>query len=262
MKHNESEVTFLHEVVREAGKRVLELAQDGFDIQIKPDHSQVTTADFEVDRILKDRLLTTYPEDGWLSEETPDDRQRLEKNRVWILDPIDGTRNFISKIPYYAISIALVENQEPVIGMIFNPATNEMFSAVKDAGAYLNDQPIHVKTTSTQSLSCLANVSIKQRAELQVIEPKAEFQGFGSIAYALALQAAGQVDATLNPGNQNEWDIAAGMLLVQEAGGIIKDRHWQPIRFNQPYPTAPGIIATRSDKTATIQKMLEAITRT
>ena len=259
MNSDEMEVTFLHEIVREAGKRVLEIAQNGFDIKIKPDHSQVTTADLEVDQFLKERLLTAYPEDGWLSEETPDDRQRLKKNRVWILDPIDGTRNFISKIPYYAISIALVEKHESVMGVIYNPATNEMFSAVKDAGAYLNDNLIHVRNTPTESLACLANVSNSQRAKLQVIEPGIEFQGFGSIAYALALQASGQVDATINPGNQNEWDIAAGALLVQEAGGIIRDRLWQPIRFNQSSTMAPGIIATRSDKTSTIQKILKAL---
>ncbi len=254
-----AEMTFLDTVVREAGTRVLELAQDGFEITIKPDSSQVTTADLEVDRMLKDRLLTAFPQDGWLSEETPDDRRRLEKNRIWILDPIDGTRNFISKIPEYAISIALIENHVPIIGIIFNPATNEMFSAVKDEGACLNATPIHVKTAPTDQLTCLASISKSQHKNLQDLEPTIDFQGFGSIAYALALQAAGRVDITLNPGSQNEWDIAAGVLLVQEAGGTVRDRHWQTIPFNQPNTSTQGVIATRSDKSSTVQKLLESL---
>ncbi|WP_447970805.1 inositol monophosphatase family protein [Nitrospira sp. M1] len=254
--HDHTAADFLQFIAREAGARVLEIAKDGFDISIKPDSSQVTTADFEVDRMLKDQLLTKYPQDGWLSEESPDDRKRLEKSRVWILDPIDGTRNFISKIPQYAISIALVENQELTLSVIFNPATNEMFSAVKGEGAYLNDMPIHVKDTQTEQLLCLANVSPKQRAALKGIEPTIACQAFGSIAYALALQAAGRVDMTLNPGSQHEWDIAAGVLLIQEAGGTVADRNWQPIPFNQSNTTTKGVIATRPDKVSTVRQLL------
>lgn len=255
MTYDETEIMFLHEIVREAGRRVLELEQAGVDITIKSDHSQVTTADLEVDRILKDRLLTAYPDDGWLSEESPDDRQRLEKHRVWILDPIDGTRNFISKIPEYAISLALVEDHQPVIALIFNPAKDEMFSAVKGKGAYLNDTPIHVNTESNEPLTCLASVSKIQRTALEAYEPDLTFQPFGSIAYALAVQAAGLVDITLNPGSQNEWDIAAGVLLVQEAGGITTDRDGQPLRFNQPNTSTRGVIATHS-RAASITKTL------
>ncbi|WP_454064660.1 inositol monophosphatase family protein [Candidatus Nitrospira salsa] len=257
--HDHTTSTFLQMAVREAGARALELAEKGFEISIKSDLSQVTTADLEVDRMLQDRLLTRYPEDGWLSEETPDDRKRLDKKRVWILDPIDGTRNFISKIPQYAISIALVENHEPILGVIYNPATNEMFFAEKNAGAYLNDMPIHVNATHDEQLICLANISAQTQAELELIEPNVEYTGFGSIAYALALQAVGRVDITLNPGSQNEWDIAAGILLVQEAGGTAKDRHWQSIPLNQSNTTTQGVIATRPDKTETVQKLLESL---
>ncbi|GJL53646.1 MAG: 3'(2'),5'-bisphosphate nucleotidase CysQ [Nitrospirales bacterium] len=254
--HNHPIAEFLQEVVREAGSRVLEIAKNGFDVSIKPDSSQVTTADLEVDRMLKERLLSKYPHDGWLSEESPDDRKRLEKSRVWILDPIDGTRNFISKIPQYAISIALVENQELTLSVIFNPATNEMFSAVKGEGAYLNGIPIHVKDTQTDHLHCLANASEAQRTKLELIEPAITCQAFGSIAYALALQAAGRVDMTLNPGGQHEWDIAAGVLLIQEAGGTVADRNWQPIPFNQSNTTTQGVIATRPDKVSTVRQLL------
>ena len=259
MPHDESEMLVLHQIVRDAGKRVLELEQQGIDITIKSDQSQVTTADFEVDRILKEQLLSRYPNDGWLSEETPDDKQRLHKRRVWILDPIDGTRNFISKIPEYAISLALVDNHEPVLAVIFNPAKDEMFSAVKSKGAFLNDQPIHVKTAATDQTTCLISISPHQQKMLQALAPEITFQDFGSIAYALAIQASGQVDMTLNPGNQNEWDIAAGVLLVQEAGGLVQDRDGQPLCFNQPETTTRGVIATHSRIASTTQKLLNAL---
>ncbi len=261
MKYDESVVKWLEQLVREAGQRVLELEQSGIQITLKPDHSQVTTADLEVDRILNERLLTAFPADGWLSEERPDDLQRLEKERVWILDPIDGTRNFISKIPEYAISLALVEHHEPVLSVIFNPAKDEMFVAMKNGGAYLNGNPIHVNSAATNQLTYLASLSTKQHAALQLLEPNIRLKPFGSIAYALALQAAGQVDITLNPGSQNEWDIAAGVLLVQEAGGMVKDRYWHPIPFNQPKTTTQGVIATRPDKSSTVQKLLETLNR-
>ena len=256
MGHHD-EITLLDSIVREAGQRVLELAREGFEIMIKPDSSQVTTADLAVDQLLKQHILKAYPDDGWLSEESPDDRQRLEKNRVWILDPIDGTRNFISQVPQYAISIALVEHHKPIIGMIFNPATNEMFSAIKDRGAYLNERPISTKSSSTEPVTCLANLSNTQRQQVQELEPAIDFQDFGSIAYALALQASGHVAITLNPGSQNEWDIAAGVLLIQESGGIVHDRFGQAIPFNQSIPTTRGVIATRPDLTATVERLLE-----
>ncbi|MCA9472088.1 MAG: 3'(2'),5'-bisphosphate nucleotidase CysQ [Nitrospirales bacterium] len=260
--HSRGEVTFLDSVVREAGQRVLELIREGFEVMIKPDSSQVTTADLAVDQLLKDHVHKAYPQDGWLSEESPDDRQRLKKTRVWILDPIDGTRNFISQIPQYAISMALVEDEEPVIGMIFNPATDEMFLAMKDDGAFFNEQPISGKSTSSERVTCLANLSNNQRRRLQELAPTIEVQPFGSIACALALQAAGRADIMLNPGNQNEWDIAAGVLMIQEAGGIVHDRHGQPIRFNQPTPTTQGVIATRPDLTETVERLLDILDAT
>ena len=143
--------------------------------------------------------------------------------------------------------------------MIFNPATNEMFSAIKDEGAFLNEQPIATKSASTERLTCLANLSNSQHQQLQELESSIDFQDFGSIAYALAMQAAGLADMTLNPGSQNEWDIAAGVLLVQEAGGIVRDRHWQSIPFNQPQTATRGVIATHSNVASVTQKLLDAL---
>ena len=255
MKDYDHELTTLESAVRKAGQRVTQLARDGFETHIKKDHSPVTTADLEVDRILKEILFETYPEDGWLSEETPDDGARLEKPRVWVLDPIDGTKYFMLGIPQYGISIALVEKGDPVIGVIFNPATEEYFLAVKGAGATLNGKNIQVRSSSIERLTVFVNPPALDRDPFRQLAELADWQPMGSIAYTLALVAAGKADTAINLGNQNEWDVAAGTLLVQEAGGTIVDRKWNALCFNKPNPMVSGILATRPDKIECVQEL-------
>ena len=119
-----------------------EAGRGGFETHIKKDRSPVTSADLAVNQILQDMLMTAFPHDAWLSEETPDDPRRLKNNRVWIIDPIDGTKYFMRGIPQYAISVALVESHQPVVAAVYNPATDELFSAVRGSGAWLNGDPI------------------------------------------------------------------------------------------------------------------------
>ena len=256
--YHQEEAT-LHEVVKRAGKRVMHLSREGFETFIKKDRTPVTSADLEVDQILKETLLGAYPEDGWLSEETPDDSTRLNKKRVWILDPIDGTKYFMEGVPQFAISVALIEEHQPVVAVIYNPATEELFSAVIGLGATLNGKVMHVRSNPTDQITLLVSPPSFDRNTFRTLEPDARCQPMGSIAYTLALVAAGQADATINLGTQNEWDIAAGTLLVQEAGGITFDKNSNPIRFNQPNSSVAGIIATRSDKAEIIQKLVKTI---
>ena len=252
------ELATLESTVRQAGLRVMELVRDGFETYIKKDQSPVTTADLEVDRIIKESLLNTFPDDGWLSEETPDDGKRINKSRVWVLDPIDGTKYFKLGIPQYAISLALIEEGNPVIAVIFNPATDEYFSAVRGQGATLNHHPISVRSTPSNRLTLLVNPPALERMPFQLLDA-ADCKPMGSIAYTLALVAAGRGDATINLGTQNEWDVAAGILLVQEAGGTAVDKHSNAIRFNKPIPSVPGIIAARGDAQVEIQKLLRLL---
>jgi myo-inositol-1(or 4)-monophosphatase len=99
-------------------------------------YNPVTIADNEADEYISDFLIGEFPDDGWLSEETVDTKERLKKNRVWIVDPLDGTKEFIEGIPHFSVSIALVKDEHPVVGVIYNPATNEMFSCQKGKGVY------------------------------------------------------------------------------------------------------------------------------
>ena len=121
----EPELAQLSSTIRKAGARARDLARKGFEIQTKKDRSPVTTADLEVNRILREMQETHFPNDGWLSEESPDDPARLDKARVWIVDPIDGTKAFVNKLPEYCISVGLIQDCVPVLAAIFNPSTDE-----------------------------------------------------------------------------------------------------------------------------------------
>ena len=124
-----TELDVVLDAVRLAGTRALQLAKEGFEIHRKADHSPVTSADLAVNEILREALIGHFPNDGWMSEEDPDTPERLNKSRVWIIDPIDGTSYFIKGIPQYSFSVALIENQRPKLGVVYNPATEELFSA-------------------------------------------------------------------------------------------------------------------------------------
>jgi myo-inositol-1(or 4)-monophosphatase len=171
----------------------------------------------------------------------------LENKRVWIIDPIDGTKYFMRGVPQYAISVALVEAHQPVVAAVYNPATDELFSAVRGTGAWLNGQPIHVTLPRDGRPVVLVNPPALERGVFRAIEAAAECRPMGSIAYTLALVSAGQADATLNLDGLNEWDVAGGVLLIEEAGGTVMDRNGSPLSFNQSNTTIRGILAADKD---------------
>ena len=121
------------------GVLILKYFNADYEIQNKSYNNPVTTADKEADKLIKKNLLAVKPNYGWLSEETKDSPDRLEKKFVWVVDPIDGTKEFIKGIPEFVVSIGLVKNGEPVVGVIYNPITKEIFSAKKNGGSFLND---------------------------------------------------------------------------------------------------------------------------
>lgn len=260
----QQELDTIHHALSQASTRLHRIIYEGLKVQTKSDGSPVTNGDIEVNQILQHALLSAFPNDAWLSEESPDDSPRLHAQRVWILDPIDGTKPFIKSLPHYTISLALIDNGEPVIGVIFNPATQEFFCAIQGQQPTLNRQPIHVRTLLNPSgRTFLVNSWQVNQSTLNAWKSEHRCPPLmGSIAYSLALVAAGQVDGVINVSPQNEWDIAAGLSLVQAAGGLVFDRHQNPLRCNQPTPMVNGIIAIRPDTLPTIQPWLTEINRT
>lgn len=240
----DKEASVLLEAMHEAGSAILQMQKRGFTHTTKANNDIVTQADLLANDILKLRLLGAFKEDGWLSEESADDLNRLACERVWVVDPIDGTKEYANGMPEYAISVALVAQGEPILAAVFNPATDQLFHAIKGNGAFLSGKKIHCLTTSQDKLLLLASRSEYKRGEWQSYQTTCRVKQVGSIAYKLALVAAGEADATFSLGPKNEWDVAAGVLLVQEAQGIVTDKEHQPLSFNREVVKVNGIIAT------------------
>ena len=246
------------EAARKASDVIMSYFRDEYEIKEKGEGNPVTTADLEADRILKEALLGARPDDGWLSEETVDSEERLGKSRVWIVDPIDGTKEFIQGIPQFAVSIALAVDGDIQVAVVCNPAKNELFSAVRGEGATLNGKPIRVTPLAELAdASILASRSEVKRGEFDQFVDYA-ITPIGSIAYKLALVAGGQADLTFTLTPKNEWDFAGGALLITEAGGRIHVLGDHPQKFNQPDPLVTGVVSTNGNLFEPLMAMLDA----
>lgn len=237
------------EAAREAGRLVMETFRTDAEVRHKSPDQPVTDADLRADALLARRLLADRPGYGWLSEETVDRPDRLRRRRVWVVDPIDGTRSFIAGYAEFGISIALVEDGEPVVGVIHNPARDEMFWATGGGGAFLGsgDAPavrLRVEEPSEETRpALLASRSEIRRGELDDFEGGHEIRELGSTAYKMAGVAAGRGHAFLSRGPKSEWDVAAGVLIVAEAGGRATDLAGRAVVFNRPDTGVDGILA-------------------
>lgn len=228
-----------------AGETIMGFYRDAFTVTDKSPDNPVTEADIAADSLLKKRLLERLPNAGWLSEETADNPARLEREYVWVVDPLDGTKEFVMGIPEFSVSVALVQQGQPVIAVIYNPANGDLFQAERGKGVCRNGWPVTVsERRRIQSAKVDASRSEMKRGEFGPFEGMVELTIVGSIAYKLARVAAGVADATWSRGPKNEWDICAGTLLVEEAGGRCVDLNNEPITFNQVRPKVNGIIAT------------------
>ncbi|HLW69967.1 MAG TPA: 3'(2'),5'-bisphosphate nucleotidase CysQ [Candidatus Binataceae bacterium] len=229
----------------------------GFTIDQKGKDNPVTTADFEADHKLKELLHDGFPGYGWLSEETADDGARLRHDRVWIVDPLDGTKEFIKGIPEFVVAIALAEQGVPVVGVTYNPIRDELFAGARGAGVTLNGQPAAVTPRpSLDHATVLASRSETSRGEWKGYEHRIKIDPIGSVAYKLALVAAGRADATFTLTPKSEWDIASGAALVIEAGGRVTDLDGKAIRFNQASVKLKGFVASNGLLHDEIERML------
>jgi myo-inositol-1(or 4)-monophosphatase len=204
----------------------------------------VTEADRAVDAVLRQNLLRDG--EGWLSEETADNPSRLDKERVWIVDPLDGTREFVKGLPEFCVSIGFVENGKPVAGGIYNPATQETFIGAIDAGVLYNGQPARPsQRTTLDDALILASRSEVKRGEWRPFENGPfRVQAMGSVAYKLALVSAGLADITFTLTPKNEWDVAAGAALVLSAGGFVSTLEKTSLVANRRDPLLSGLLAS------------------
>jgi myo-inositol-1(or 4)-monophosphatase len=238
----------IHDALATAAEILKPFQSGPLEVDTKTGDDPVTQADRLVDAALHHLLLRDG--EGWLSEETVDDARRLGKARVWVVDPLDGTREFVARIPEWCVSIGLVEDGRAVAGGILNPETRQLIAGSIETGVELNGKPVAVKPGGASLAGCrvLASRSEIKRGEWKRFE-NAEFTvaPMGSVAFKLALVAAGLADATWTHVPKHEWDVAAGTALVLAAGGDVRTLEGDPPVFNQPKPKYRGLLAGRRE---------------
>lgn len=239
------DLDLLIDAARAAGEIAMSYWQDDPDVWEKPDGAgPVTEADLAVDTDLRKGLLRARPDYGWLSEETEDSDARLSNQRVFIVDPIDGTRAFIAGENHWAHSLAVVDNGQVTAAVVYLPVLKRLFSASAGGGAFLNGEPI----TAAQNPTADGAAVLGAKTNFDPVHwpggiPAMNRHFRPSLAYRLALVAQGRFDAMITFRDTWEWDVAAGALLVEEAGAVVRDRLGHRVAFNNPHPALPGMLA-------------------
>ena len=225
--------------------------------EYKIGHDPVTEADRAIDAVLRRNLLRQN--EGWLSEESVDDTSRLSKRRVWVVDPLDGTREFVAGIPEFCVSIGFVEDGRPVAGGICNPATNETFVGAIDCGVRFNGKPARASERATLKGSLiLASRSEVNRGEWQeFLAAGYQVRPMGSVAYKLGLVAVGVADVTFTFTPKNEWDVVAGVALVESAGGFVVTLDKVRLTANRRDPLLSGLLGSGPLLKSELLKLLE-----
>ncbi len=204
----------------------------------------VSDADLAVDTHLRETLLAARPGYGWLSEETADSADRLTANRLFIVDPIDGTRAFVAGETTWAHSLAVVEEGRPIAAVVYLPMKSRIYAATLGGGATLNGAPLAASSIGgADGARVLAARPAFHTEHWQDGVPPVERHFRPSLAYRLSLVAEGRFDGMITLRDSWEWDIAAGALIAAEAGAVVSDRQGKPLRFNNPHPVTPGVLA-------------------
>ena len=241
-------------VVHDAGRAITDVRSSArLDTIEKTGQGPVTRADHAADSLLKQRLPEIHPA-AWLSEETADDPIRLTRNSVWIVDPLDGTKEFVAGLPEFAISVGLVEHGRCVLGVIHQPVTGHTWWAERGKGAFLDGHPIRVMEGRT----LLASRSETRGGEFSAMTDW-EIVPIGSIALKLAYVASARGSVTISRGPKWEWDVCAGSLIVSEAGGSCTDMFGSALNFNKPHPKVRGVLAGAPNASAVMLARLARI---
>jgi myo-inositol-1(or 4)-monophosphatase len=236
-------VKALASVVREAGAFARAASANPIRTWVKEHNSPVSEVDIAVNQLLKERLAALVPEAGWLSEESEDDPARLTASRLWIVDPIDGTRSFIAGRPDWTISVALVEGSRPVVAGLYAPVSEELFLAVAGAGATRNGTPINATPGDMIEGARIAGPRGFLDRLAAVVPACVVLPKIQSLALRLARVADGTLDAALASRTSRDWDLAAADLLVHEAGGALTTVGGKKLAYNRMSTIHDDLIA-------------------
>ena len=246
----------LADAVRSAGVLALEASRNPVKSWVKGQNSPVSEVDIAVDALLKVRLEAIMPEAAWLSEETEDDPRRLSARRVWIVDPIDGTRAFLAGRVDWTVSVALVEDGRPIVAALYAPASEEFFLAVAGTGVTRNGLAIRASVGEALAGARISGPKrlldqIAAAAPDVIIEPRVH-----SLALRLARVADNTLDAALAGGDSHDWDLAAADLLVHEAGGALTTLGGATLSYNSATPTHGMLVAAGRPRHQALRTLL------
>jgi len=256
-------LTDMHNVIgiaKKAGETIMQIYHKDFSVEVKEDQSPLTKADLASHHLICGELSKLYPDIPILSEESADSFTLKDENSsFWCVDPLDGTKEFIKKNDEFTVNIALIQNQQPILGVIGVPAKNMVYAAAKGEGAYKQQsdnelQKIHVKSQDPDHLTFAVSRShLDDHTKVMVEENNAEMLQAGS-ALKLAYVAEGIVDVYPRFGPTMLWDVAAGQCLIEEAGGqVLWDKNQQPMTYDTNHMKNDSFIAMNK----TLQKKLE-----
>lgn len=205
--------------------------------------SPVTEADIGVDTFLRIRLSVLLPEAAWLSEETVDDAQRLSRRFVWVVDPIDGTRAYMSGSPDWAVCVALLDEGEPILGVVHAPACDATYTTLRGGGALKNGTGIAASPATSLNAARIAGPKpmLDALARIETFEP---VEKIPSLALRLARIADGSIDAGLISADARDWDLAAADLILQEAGGRLSGGSGETVVYNRETPVHGMLVAS------------------
>jgi fructose-1,6-bisphosphatase/inositol monophosphatase family enzyme len=237
------ELAVASELALAAGQRILTYLDGEIEVGRKARDEVVTPADRDSDRLIREGLAAAFPSDALFSEETADSANRLAHCRVWIVDPLDGTSNFIARGNEFCVSIGLAVDGRPALGVIYNPTRRELYAGAPGAGMTLNGIAAHV-SSAREIAAARISISPKEASQLTGLLPCGELVTISSMAYKLARVAAGLDDAVLSKKPRKEWGTCAGTALVLAAGGRVSLLDGRPLRFNRAERLQPlGMVA-------------------
>jgi myo-inositol-1(or 4)-monophosphatase len=243
----------LADIVRDAGRLAFSMFRTELKNWTKGASSPVSEADIAVNDLLEKALRSATPDYGWLSEESADDEQRLDRRLVWIVDPIDGTRAYLAGREDWCVSVALIEQDAPVLAAVFAPASDEFFFAVRGRGATLNGASVQATAGTAIDFSRVAGPRpLVERLNSAMDDGITHHPRIGSLALRLCRVADGSLDAAFAGGQSRDWDLAAANLIVQEANGNMTALSGETILYNRRDVTHGGLVAAGRDRHASI----------
>jgi myo-inositol-1(or 4)-monophosphatase len=240
----------LTQTVREAGALALSMFRIEIRQWTKGQSSPVSEADIAVDELIRKRLQPATSDYGWLSEESADDETRLNKRRVWIVDPIDGTRAYLGGREDWSISVALVEDSKPLLAAVFAPATDEFFFAVEGRGATRNGTAISATAGTAFDIDRMAGPHFLLNRVRGATSPELKNFKIGSLALRISRVAQGALDAAFVGGRSHDWDLAAADLLLREAGGRLTALNGEIPVYNRRQVTHEVLVAAGAERHA------------